>query len=358
MKTKHEVLAVHKTYGKAEGQPLAQTTLYVSDGVIVTVVKEKEFEKWITSLKQGSSLRLTAVHASDPLLLDLMNRKIQILYVNWHATGIEKGLAPEEIAKQYALLPLSVFREFTPRTDLTELRYRLSQRMALVESRKAATLRLKGAARHYGQMDKEDYGADTLSLLKDVDEIDIQVPITTKGKTKNVSLDTYIASLAKRIPECVKFNEAAHIGDSWITAAMVVAFSGGLDRFDSVASFWHYCGEHVVDGQAPKRKKGQAVTWSPKLRTTLWQMSSSIMKNRSNPWRKFFEETREQEIDTHSEKHPGCKTVDGHCTARSLRKMRKEILKQFFLSVRGVEYLKKHNPLKLIPRSMIKNTIM
>ena len=124
---------------------------------------------------------------------------------------------------------------------------------------------------------------------------------------------------------------------SWITAASIVAYAGDVDRFETVASFWHYFGQHVIDGHAPKRKAGSPVTWSPKGRTAVYLMGDSIIKNRNNKWRAFYDEALATEKETHEVKHPGCKTPLGHCGARARRRMVKEILKQFFLAVKGEE---------------------
>lgn len=339
MKTTFDLptLSVHKTFGKDEGK--RKVYLFVSDGTTIQTLSETDIEKWVPTLQAGQILRFTSVHACDPLLLDLLKRGVRIVYANWHETCIAKNLPPAEIVAEFAKVPDSVFREFQPRPDLAELRYRLSQRSALVEYRKAVTLKLKGAARLYGQLHEEDFSEETKDLLKQADEAETRVPVMGKnGKEKMVSIDTVIANLAKNTRECSLFNAVAHIEGAWTTAATVVSLSGGVDRFDTVAAFWHYCGEHVVDGSAPKRRKGSPVTWNPKIRTALWSLGDSIMKNRNNPWREFYEDTRAQEMETHLQKHPGCKTINGHCTARALRKMRKEILKRFFLAVKGQEY--------------------
>jgi hypothetical protein len=330
------MIAIHKTFEKDENHKRT-VTFFVADGKKVQKLTDQKIEKWLDGQKT-SEIRVTAVHACDPFLADLAKRGHTVLYANWHALGIEKNLAPEGIATAFADADSSSFRTFEPRPDLAALRYRLSQRFALTEYRKAVILRLKGSGRLYGQLSEEDLDLDTKALLKEADETETRVPVQGKNGTKMVSLDTVIANLAKEIRECVLFNSAAQITGSWTTAATVVAFSGGIDRFESVASFWHYCGEHVVDGSAPKRRRGQPVTWNPRVRTALWNMSDSIMKNRDNPWRDFYDRERAKEFENHMAKHPGCKHPNGHSTARALRKMRKEILKRFFLAVKGESY--------------------
>lgn len=331
-------IAIHRTNEKPDATSKRQVTLYISNGTDTDVITGAQFDAWRKTLKKPIALRFTAVHANDPLLTALIADGHTIQYANWHATGIEKNLPPQEIAEKYALLPLSAFRTFTPRPDLGELRMRVSQYLAITEYRKSAILKLRACSTLCGQVDEDEISDSIKTLLKEAEEINLKVPVTKNGKTKEVSLTTAISHLAKAIPECRFFNAAACIADSWITAAIVVGFSGGIDRFDQVSSFWHYCGEHVVDGRAPGRKKGQAITWSPRLRTALWQMSDSLIKNRNNPWRQFYEQELAKELAAHAQKHPDCKTVQGHCGAMARRKMRKEILKRFFVACKGQEF--------------------
>lgn len=332
-------IAIHRTNEKPDAASKRQVTLYISNGADTDTITGAQFDAWRKTLKQPRTLRFTAVHANDPLLAALISDGHTIEYANWHATGIEKNLPSDTIAQQFALLPASTFRTFKPRPDLGELRMRVSQYLAITEYRKSAILKLRACSTLCGQVNEDEISESIKTLLKEAEEVNLKVPVTAKnGKTKEVSLTTAISHLAKAIPECRLFNAAACIADSWITAAVVVGFSGGIDRFDQVSSFWHYCGEHVVDGRAPGRKKGHATTWSPRLRTALWQMSDSLIKNRNNPWRAFYEQELAKELAAHGQKHPDCKTVQGHCGAMARRKMRKEILKRFFVACMGQEF--------------------
>jgi hypothetical protein len=337
------MIAVHKTFEESE-EGKRQVTLHTSDGKATKkIAGDKNIEVWLEGLEPGMILRFTAVHAQDHILNDLVERGHKIVYANWHKTGIVKGLSPEEIVSQFAELPASTFREFEKRSDLGELRRRVSQRDAVVEYRKAVILKLRGAATLYGQVDEEDISDEVKALLAEADKIDVRVPVTVNGKEKLVSIDCVIAKLASGIRECKLFNAVAHISDdSWNTAAALVAYSGGIDRFDQVSSLWHYC------GQAPgfdRRKKGQPLSHNPRLKTKLWQLSDSIIKNRDNPWRDFYDVELERELAEHAVKHPGCKTPKGHSMARAKRKMRKEILKRFFLAVKGETYCQGGRPL-------------
>ena len=168
--------------------------------------------------------------------------------------------------------------------------------------------------------------------------------VAAEDKGKTVSFDTQISKLASTLPECIIFNQIAGLStSSWITAASVSTIIGDIKRFPNVAALWHYFGQHVAeDGKAPKRAKGQPISWSPDGRKVLYQLGDSIIKNRNNPWRDFFDRAKADEIAVHMEKHPGCEHIQGHSNARARRKMVKEIMKRYFLAMTNEKFVKDH----------------
>jgi hypothetical protein len=329
-------LSVHRTYDKAEDGKRS-ITLYVARDGSVERLSGKKLEQFITSTTPGTALRFTSVNAVDAMLLDLVNRGAVIQTAHWHETGIAKNLSPEEIVAAYAKLPDSLFRPFEPRKDIAELRNALSRRNLIDELYNNAKRQLRQVGRNMGIAerleDNPDFEEDFEALKAFRTDI-----VTKNDKGRLVSFETRVAELAKKVPECVLFNQVSGISSSWIMAASVVAFSGGMDRFPNVASLWHYMGQHVIEGKMPRRKAGQPVTWSTNGRTVLYQLGESIIKNKNNPWRAYFDEAKAEELARHSEKHPGCKSPQGHCNAMARRKMAKEILKRFYLASQGIKY--------------------
>jgi len=51
-----------------------------------------------------------------------------------------------------------------------------------------------------------------------------------------------------------------------------------IARFETVSKLWKYCGQDVVDGHAPKRKRGEKITWNPFLRMTVYKVTDSFLK--------------------------------------------------------------------------------
>lgn len=314
--------ALHRTY---EGEPgEKQTVFYIATPSEVKRLTGAKAAKWAETFT--GILRVTQAHSTDVVLLDLAERGVDIQTAHWHATGIASNLAPEEIAKAFAAVDASVFRPFVSRPDLAELRTVVDSRLAIMEHRKADLLRLSALKRTIGLSD-EDEVPEILKAVAD--------EINADKRKFETPVDKHLAKIAQGIPECVLFNAAAGVADGWATAATMMAFLGDISRFPTVSALWHYCGYHVVDGHAPHREHGKPGTWNPRLRTALWQLGVSIIKNRENRWRLPYEKFVAEELLVHEQKHPGCKTIQGHCGARARRRIVKEILKEFYSSVQS-----------------------
>ncbi len=61
-------------------------------------------------------------------------------------------------------------------------------------------------------------------------------------------------------------------------AGGLMAWIGDCSRFDTVSKLWAYCGMHVVDGEAPRRKRGEKANWNGTLRTLCWKAGQSFVR--------------------------------------------------------------------------------
>lgn len=330
--------AVHKTFEKGpEGK--RSTLWYISTGDTVKCLDIKQTDKFIESLRPNTILRMTQVNNTDAQLLDAVKRGVTIMYANWHKLGIQKNQDAETIVKFVANAPSTMFREFIPNIKIAELRDALSLRNALDQF-------YDDAMRKFQQVGRNRVGYETLiehvikENVKELNNVYDGFKVmgeNTNGKVKELTLENQVIKLAKAIPECVLFNKICGMKEGWITAAGIVANAGSMDRFSTVASFWHYCGMHVVDGKAPKRQKGSPVTWSPEIRKVLYNLGENIQKNVNNKWNQYFKEMLAFEIDSHDSRCT-CKFKMSHAYARARRKTVKEILKRFFIEAKGEEF--------------------
>lgn len=346
-------IAFHETYEEgADGK--RQFVAYTSDGKNVKRIPESKLQSFIESLKRGSVIRPTAINAGNKTLLDLDERGIKIEHVHWHDTGIQEGLPPEEIVQAYASLPDSQFREFHPNKQIAELRQWVNLRHTLTKFKVAAVNAVLQEIRN-GKMTKKEAVAlpQFKTAFEVIDQISDSFHMVDESDVET-DLDPYINKLAAKIPQCVLLKKIIGItGDSYIIPATIVAILGDIDRFYSVSAVWKYMSHDVFEGRRPKREKGKLFSRSLRGKTAMVLMGEmTFMKNRKNPWRSVYEQERAKEYAGHDAKCLGakdkegrCKTKDGHCTARARGKVCKEIIKRFFLAVKGQKFQKNHNPL-------------
>lgn len=324
--------AVHRTFDKGtDGK--CTVSFYVHNGKKVQYLNETKARKWVESLPADTGVRFTAVSSADQVLLELVRgTTVRIMHANWHDMGIEKNLTPEEIVQKVAEAPADLFTEFKIDGRIAKLRNALMARNAVAQYLDDVGRRAKQIARDSGNPAYEGI-EDALSKISFTDD-------NKGGKSRSeiAKLESNLTSIAKSMPECRLFNEIAGIKTGWLTAATIVAYSGGVSRFPTVASFWHYCGVHVVDGKMPLPKSGQPVTWSPKLRKALFTMTESILikHGKTNPWGEDFLRIWEEEKAAHASKCQ-CKCPESHSKKRARWKVAKEILKRFYLAANDIE---------------------
>ena len=75
-----------------------------------------------------------------------------------------------------------------------------------------------------------------------------------------------------------------------LLSASLMADLGSPERFNTVGQLWAYCGEHVLDGEAPRRKKGQRANWNGSLRMALYKVSSQFVKIKGCYGRQLYDE--------------------------------------------------------------------
>lgn len=110
----------------------------------------------------------------------------------------------------------------------------------------------------------------------------------------------------------------------------------------TVSQLWAYCGYHVIDGAAARRKKGTKANWSSVAKSRAYLVAEACMKQRESPYRALYDAERERSAGAvHTSEcvrcgpagkpaQPGSLLSDGHKNARALRRVAKEILKDMW----------------------------
>jgi len=79
--------------------------------------------------------------------------------------------------------------------------------------------------------------------------------------------------------------------------ASLISEMGSAERFRCVSSLWHYAGMHVVEGEAPRRKRGQKANWNAALRMTCWKVASQFVKTNGCLGRQLYDQYKNYYIE-------------------------------------------------------------
>lgn len=99
-------------------------------------------------------------------------------------------------------------------------------------------------------------------------------------------MDAQLKKLAKR-----------HFLAAWIEAqpgiglpgfARLMGVTGPLDNFATVSKLWRYVGMAVDNGEAPRRRKGERLNYSPQGRVLCHQLGEAIVKVGRGPYREAY----------------------------------------------------------------------
>jgi hypothetical protein len=321
-------ISLHRTFDEEKkGDPI----FYVAEAGKAKKYTGLKLNPFLESIEGDVTIRVTSLAYFLPILQTMANQGARVVSAHWHNTGLEKGLAPEDIALGFLSIPEDVLFNVQLRQDLHNLRQLVNARQAVVKYRKAAFQTMQATSRSMGFAD--DLATELKPVWLRLQEEDV-IRIEKMNETP---IEKDIAKHAAKIPECILLNQILGVNGSWGTAASVIAYLGDPARFPSVAALWHYSGQHVVDGKAPKRKKGMTSTWNSNVRTALWNWADSMLKTRNPIWRPIYDQYLAEELAVHLDKHPGCIAVQGHSGARARRRVVKDVLKEFLVKANNLE---------------------
>src|SRR5690606_15281729 len=104
---------------------------------------------------------------------------------------------------------------------------------------------------------------------------------------------------------------------------------GSAKRFATFGKIVKYAGLDVRSGKAPKRQKGQRVTWNPQLRTALYKitevwnrMPDCVWRARWDGWKVRYAENRPEILEEKGGK--------GHIHNMARRKIQREFLRNLW----------------------------
>ena len=149
-------------------------------------------------------------------------------------------------------------------------------------------------------------------------------------------------------------------GISTISTSNLLQYFGYCEKAKHCSSLWKYAGLHVVNGHSPKREKttkeeksegkSNQLDWNPKLRSLLYRIGDSFIKQRTPIYRDIYDKEKERQLKlggwNEEKRIMKDKDKEGapqrllHADLRARRKMVKEFLRQYYVNcllIRGIE---------------------
>jgi len=162
---------------------------------------------------------------------------------------------------------------------IEELKIKTETYYAMQKIRIQAQLRIKAFVRDE-RLQKEE--AESLHFW-----------LNDQVKHIEVAIKKEIATLLKDVPIWTKFLRKAK-GVGPCLAGSLIAGIVDISRFNHVSSLQKYCGMDVVDGEAPRRVRGEKITWNPFLRTACFKLGESFTKQNPDKcqYRRLYDERK------------------------------------------------------------------
>ena len=134
------------------------------------------------------------------------------------------------------------------------------------------------------------------------------------------------------------------IGLGPVLSCNLIRLFGYCEGYRHVSSLWKHCGLHVVDGKAPKRKKGEKLDWNPKLRTFCWKIADSFVKHKTPVYREIYDSEKRRQIELMKNKAKNAPASLRHADLRARRKMIKIFLQHYWVMGRRLKGLETGKP--------------
>lgn len=85
-------------------------------------------------------------------------------------------------------------------------------------------------------------------------------------------------------------------GVSYVFAANLLKEVGYCEDGPHASSLWRLAGYHVIDGEAPRRKKGVVLDYNHRLHSLMYLIGDSFIKQRTSPYRDIYDAEKSRQL--------------------------------------------------------------
>jgi len=141
-----------------------------------------------------------------------------------------------------------------------------------------------------------------------------------------------------------------------VLSANLIKEFGDCSKYDTISKLWSHTGNSVEGGTAPKKRKGENLKYSPRLRTLTWKVSDCLLKSNKGLYRNVYDTEKQRSLSRKYKKgelfklygkpytEDTTKLSQGHSHARALRKIRKLFLSHYWAASRELAGLDTRSP--------------
>lgn len=137
----------------------------------------------------------------------------------------------------------------------------------------------------------------------------------------------------------------SHIrGISTVISTKLIKQFGYCEKFECISALYSYSGYGVVDGHAPVRKRGEKLNFNVRLRSFIWNIGDSFIKQRTPVYRDIYDNEKKRQLHLMKTAAENCPKSLMHADLRARRKMVKIFMSNFWVAARELGGLKVTQP--------------
>ena len=126
-------------------------------------------------------------------------------------------------------------------------------------------------------------------------------------------------------------------GISSVLGSSLIKSFGYCETYQYVSSLWRHCG-FDPDG-AKGKTKGEKIHYNPKLKTMVWKIGDSFIKQRTEPYRAVYDNEKERQLMLVTNEAENAPKNRLHADLRARRKMVKIFLQHYYIIGRKIKGL-------------------
>lgn len=131
-------------------------------------------------------------------------------------------------------------------------------------------------------------------------------------------------------------------GISSVLGSNLIKNFGYCEKYAYVSSMWRHSG-FDPDG-AKGRRKGETIHYKPALKTLMWKIGDSFIKQRTSPYREIYDNEKARQLELMENNAENAPKNRMHADLRARRKMVKIFMQHYFVVARTIANLPVSKP--------------